>query len=129
MDLGVAMREEILADKLAEGRAGRRLATWNTCRVPTRLTPGLDESAVRGVRRLVARLLPAGGRRALEPEGRGGALCAHLRPSPLDADRGRAVAAIPRMAVPRVTAPERDSSSDEPFDPADEDGSILPRTS
>jgi len=40
MDLGVAMRGEILADKLADGRAGRRLATWNTRRVPTRLTPG-----------------------------------------------------------------------------------------
>lgn len=41
MDLGVAMRQEVLADKLADGRAGRRaVATWNTRRLPTRLTPG-----------------------------------------------------------------------------------------
>ena len=40
MDLGVAMRGEILADKRADGRAGRRVATWNTRRVPTRLTAG-----------------------------------------------------------------------------------------
>jgi hypothetical protein len=30
MDVGVVMRGEILADKRADGRAGRRLATWNT---------------------------------------------------------------------------------------------------
>jgi hypothetical protein len=40
MDLGVVMRGEILADKRADGRAGRRLATWNTRRLPTRLTEG-----------------------------------------------------------------------------------------
>lgn len=40
MDLGVAMRGEVLADKQADGRAGRRLATWNTRRLPTRLTEG-----------------------------------------------------------------------------------------
>jgi hypothetical protein len=41
MDLGVRMGREVLADKVAEGRAGRRrVATWNTRRVPTRLTPG-----------------------------------------------------------------------------------------
>jgi hypothetical protein len=40
MDLGVAMRGEILADKQADGRGGRRLATWNTRRPPTRLTDG-----------------------------------------------------------------------------------------
>jgi hypothetical protein len=40
MDLGVVMRGEILADKRADGRAGRGLATWNTRRVPTRLTAG-----------------------------------------------------------------------------------------
>ena len=41
MDLGVRMRREVLADKLEDGRAGRHaVATWNTRRVPTRLTPG-----------------------------------------------------------------------------------------
>jgi hypothetical protein len=40
MDLGVVMRGEILADKRADGRGGRRLATWNTRRLPTRLTEG-----------------------------------------------------------------------------------------
>jgi hypothetical protein len=41
MDLGVAMRPDILADTLMEGRVGRRaIATWNTRRLPTRLTPG-----------------------------------------------------------------------------------------
>jgi len=40
MDLGVVMRTEILADKRAQGHAGRRLATWNTRRLPTRLTEG-----------------------------------------------------------------------------------------
>jgi len=40
VDLGVVMRGEILADKRAEGRGGRRLATWNTRRAPTRLTAG-----------------------------------------------------------------------------------------
>jgi hypothetical protein len=40
MDLGIVMRGEVLQDKRADGRAGRRLATRNTRRVPTRLTPG-----------------------------------------------------------------------------------------
>ena len=41
MDLGVRMRREVLADKLEDGQAGRHaVATWNTRRVPTRLTPG-----------------------------------------------------------------------------------------
>ena len=41
MDLGVVMSREVLADKLADGRTGRRpVATWNTRRVPRRLTPG-----------------------------------------------------------------------------------------
>jgi hypothetical protein len=41
MDLGVVMSREVLADKLAEGRTGRHgVATWNTRRVPQRLTPG-----------------------------------------------------------------------------------------
>lgn len=41
MDLGVVMRGEVLADKLAEGRTGRRrVATWNTRRLPRRLPPG-----------------------------------------------------------------------------------------
>jgi hypothetical protein len=41
MDLGVVMSREVLADKVEGGRGGRhRVATWNTRRVPTRLTPG-----------------------------------------------------------------------------------------
>ena len=41
MDLAVVMRQEVLADKLEDGRVrGRAVATWNTRRVPTRLTPG-----------------------------------------------------------------------------------------
>jgi hypothetical protein len=40
MDLAVVMRQEVLADKLEEGRGGGRVATWNTRRLPTRLTPG-----------------------------------------------------------------------------------------
>lgn len=40
MDLGVVMRGQILADKRADGRAGRWLAAWNTRGVPTRLTAG-----------------------------------------------------------------------------------------
>jgi hypothetical protein len=41
MDLGVVMSSEVLADKLEAGRTGRHpVATWNTRRVPTRLTPG-----------------------------------------------------------------------------------------
>ena len=41
MDLGVMMSREVLADKLEAGRGGRhRVATWNTRRVPRRLTPG-----------------------------------------------------------------------------------------
>jgi hypothetical protein len=39
MDLAVVMRPEVLADKLEDGR-GRAVATWNTRRLPTRLTPG-----------------------------------------------------------------------------------------
>jgi hypothetical protein len=34
------MRGEVLQDKRAEGRAGRAVATWNTRRLPTRMTPG-----------------------------------------------------------------------------------------
>lgn len=40
MDLGIVMRGEVLQDKRADGRAGRAVATWNTRRLPTRLTPG-----------------------------------------------------------------------------------------
>ena len=41
MDLGVMMSREGLADKLEAGRGGRhQVATWNTRRVPRRLTPG-----------------------------------------------------------------------------------------
>ena len=40
MDLGIVMRGEVLQDKREEGRAGRAVATWNTRRLPTRLTPG-----------------------------------------------------------------------------------------
>jgi hypothetical protein len=41
MNLGIVMRGEVLQDKLDEGRVrGRAVATWNTRRLPTRLTPG-----------------------------------------------------------------------------------------
>ncbi|MGH7267176.1 MAG: hypothetical protein ACREMB_20345 [Candidatus Rokuibacteriota bacterium] len=40
MDLGILMRGEVLHDKRADGRAGRAVATWNTRRLPTRVTPG-----------------------------------------------------------------------------------------
>lgn len=41
MNLGIVMRGEVLEDKLEEGRVRRRgVATWNTRRLPTRLTPG-----------------------------------------------------------------------------------------
>ena len=41
MDLAVVMRPEVLADKLEDGRVhGQAVATWNTHRLPTRLTPG-----------------------------------------------------------------------------------------
>jgi len=41
MNLGVVMREEVHEDKLEEAQErGRREATWNTRRLPTRLTPG-----------------------------------------------------------------------------------------
>lgn len=39
MDLGIVMRGEVLQDKRADGQAGRPVATWNTRRLPTRLTP------------------------------------------------------------------------------------------
>jgi hypothetical protein len=40
MDLGIVMRGEVLQDRRADGRAGRAVATWNTRRLPTRVTPG-----------------------------------------------------------------------------------------
>ena len=40
MDLGVVMGRDVLEDKLEDGRAARAVATWNTRRAPTRLTPG-----------------------------------------------------------------------------------------
>lgn len=41
MDLGIVMRREVLEDKLEDGRVHRRaVATWNTRRLPKRLTPG-----------------------------------------------------------------------------------------
>jgi hypothetical protein len=41
MDVGVVMSRAVLADKLEDGRVRQRaVATWNTRRVPTRLTPG-----------------------------------------------------------------------------------------
>lgn len=41
MNLAIVMRREVLADKLEDGHGRRRaVATWNTRRVPKRLTPG-----------------------------------------------------------------------------------------
>jgi hypothetical protein len=41
MNLAIVMPGEVLQDKLEEGRGRRRaMATWNTRRLPTRLTPG-----------------------------------------------------------------------------------------
>ena len=41
MDLAVVMPPEVLADKCEDGRVrGRAVATWNTRRLPTRLTSG-----------------------------------------------------------------------------------------
>ena len=41
MDLGVTMSAAVLEDKIAEARERRhKVATWNTRRLPTRLTPG-----------------------------------------------------------------------------------------
>lgn len=41
MNLAIVMRQEVLADKLEDGHGRRRaVATWNTRRVPKRLTPG-----------------------------------------------------------------------------------------
>jgi hypothetical protein len=40
MDLGVVMAREVLEDKPEDGRVARAVATWNTRRAPTRLTPG-----------------------------------------------------------------------------------------
>lgn len=41
MDLGVTMSAEVLEDKIEDGvEGGRRTATWNTRRLPKRLTPG-----------------------------------------------------------------------------------------
>lgn len=41
MDLGVTMSSEILEEKLEQGEDLRHeVATWNTRRLPTRLTPG-----------------------------------------------------------------------------------------
>src|SRR5262249_25958165 len=66
---------------------------------------GVDEPALRGVCRVVARLLPALGRCPLEPDGRRRALRAHLRSAAVDADPGRAVTALSRLALPRLAAP------------------------
>jgi hypothetical protein len=41
MDVGVVMSRTVLAEKLEDGRARQRaVATWNTRRVPMRLSPG-----------------------------------------------------------------------------------------
>ena len=41
MDLGVTMSPEVFDEKLEEGEdRHREIATWNTRRLPTRLTPG-----------------------------------------------------------------------------------------
>jgi hypothetical protein len=60
--------------------------------------------AAGAVARWLARLLPALRRRPLEPDGRGGALRAHLRSPAVDAHRCRAGAAVPWVALPAVTA-------------------------
>jgi hypothetical protein len=128
MDLGVAMRGEILADKLADGRAGRRLATWNTGRVLTRLTPGWTN-----------RLFVACGGwwRGYFP------LAGDVLWNPTDAAAPYALIFDPRRwtRIATVRSPRfrgwrylelpptnATLSSDEPFGPAD-DGSTLPRTS
>src|SRR5262249_36428869 len=64
----------------------------------------VDKPAVRGVRGLVAGLLCALRRRGLGTPGPGGALRAHLRSAPLDADHGGASAGVPRVAVLGCTA-------------------------
>jgi hypothetical protein len=120
MDLGVVMRGEILADKLADGRAGRRLATWNTRRVPMRLTP--CDGWWRGYFPLAGDMLwnpkdPAAPYALIFDPRRWMRIAAVRWPR----FRGwRYLASPPRSATP---------SSDRPFDEASEDGSTLPRTS
>lgn len=102
MGLGVALRGEVLADKMADGAA--RPGHVEHAPGPEAVDSGVDEPPVPGLRRVVARVLPAGGGGGLEPEGCGGALPPHLRPPTVDADPRRPVAAVLGVALPGLTA-------------------------
>jgi hypothetical protein len=97
------MSRAVLADKLEDGHARQgAVATWNTRRVPTRLTPGVGEPALRGVRRTLARVLPAVRGHRPDSGGREGVLRLYLRPR-----RWTPIAPAPSPRFPWVALLER----------------------
>jgi hypothetical protein len=129
MDLGVARRGEILVDKLADGWAGRRLATWNTRRVPMRLTPGWTNRLFVACDGWWRGYFPLAGDVLWNPKDPAAPYALIFDPR-----RWMRIAAVrsPRFRGWRyLESPPRSAtpSSDEPFDHAGEEGSTLPRTS
>ena len=99
MDLGIVMRGEVLQDKRAEGRAGRAVATWNTRRLPTRMTPGWTNRLFVACAGVWRGYFPLSGDILWNPAGRDRALCPHPRPASLDAQSDGASTGLPWKAI------------------------------
>ena len=130
MDLAVVMRPEVLADKLEDGRRpGRAVATWNTRRLPTRLTPGWTNRLFVAAQGRWRGSFPLSGDVFWNPRDEAApyALIFDPRrwtpvgPAPCPTFRGWRYLASPPGAAPEV-APRA-------ADPASAGGSIPPRTS
>jgi hypothetical protein len=105
MDLAVVMRPEVLADKLEDGRLhGRAVATWNTRRLPTRLTPGWSNRLFVACQGRWRGYFPLSGDVFWNPRDETGALRPHFRSAPMDTDRARAMSFVPRLEISRVPA-------------------------
>ena len=130
MDLAVVMRQDVLADKLEDGQArGRAVATWNTRRVPTRLTPGWTNRLFVASQGRWRGYFPLSGDAVWNPKDEAAPYALIVDPrrwtpiaaAPCPSFRGWRYLESPPGGAPEVA--KRDS------DQASEGGSIPPRTS
>jgi len=129
MNLAVVMRPEVLADKLADGR-GRAVATWNTRRLPTRLTPGWTNRLFVATHGHWRGYFPLSGEVFWNPRDVAAPYAlivdprrwTPIRPTPCPSFRGWRYLDTPPGGAPEV-APHHDA------DHAREEGRILPRPS
>jgi hypothetical protein len=122
MDLAIVMRPEVLADKLEDGRVhGRAVATWNTRRLPTRLTPGWTNRLFVAARGRWRGYFPLSGDVFWNPRDAAAAYALIFDPRrwtrigavPCPSFRGWRYLEAPPGAAPEVAQPDTGHASDE----------------